>query len=184
MQCALSILISKPKFHFLIHLPAYIRRFSPAIVFSTERYESFNHVFWLSCIHSNRQAPSRDTCRIFAHQDTVKHIATGRYWYDPTVKKWVCAGVQVLCYLDEHPEQARLLGILNSSHNPPIPGKSNNMCYYYTNDVQVQEKLKPLLPLRHKSQCKKMWSCGALLVVQRSLGLLSPESSFIRPSQL
>jgi hypothetical protein len=58
------------------------------------------------------------------------------------------------------------------------------MCYYYTNDVQVQEKLKPLLPLRHKSQCKKMWSCGALLVVQRSLGLLSPESSFIRPSQL
>ncbi|KAG2085880.1 uncharacterized protein F5147DRAFT_561703, partial [Suillus discolor] len=35
-QCAPSILISKPKFHFLIHLPAYIRRFGPAIVFSTE----------------------------------------------------------------------------------------------------------------------------------------------------
>ncbi|KAG1872268.1 hypothetical protein F4604DRAFT_1881049 [Suillus subluteus] len=121
-QCAPSILISKPKFHFLVHLPAYIRCFGPAIVFSTERYESFNHVFRLSCIHSNRQAPSRDTCRIFSHQDTVKYIATGGYWYDPTVKKWVCAGVQVLCYLDKHPEQAKLLGILNSSHNPPIPG--------------------------------------------------------------
>ncbi|KAI5988854.1 hypothetical protein F5J12DRAFT_728064 [Pisolithus orientalis] len=43
--CAPSILISKPKFHFLVHLPAYICRFGPAIVFSTEHYESFNHVF-------------------------------------------------------------------------------------------------------------------------------------------
>ncbi|KAG2354910.1 hypothetical protein BDR07DRAFT_1265017, partial [Suillus spraguei] len=52
--------ISKLKFHFLVHLPAYIHRFGPAIIFSTERYESFNHVFWLSCIHSNRRMPSRD----------------------------------------------------------------------------------------------------------------------------
>ncbi|KIJ06683.1 hypothetical protein PAXINDRAFT_32095, partial [Paxillus involutus ATCC 200175] len=34
--CAPSILITKPKFHFLVHLPAYIRRFGPAIIFSTE----------------------------------------------------------------------------------------------------------------------------------------------------
>ncbi|KAG1832130.1 hypothetical protein EV424DRAFT_1275500, partial [Suillus variegatus] len=74
--------ISKPKFHFLIHLPAFIRRFGPAIIFSTERYESFNHVFRLSCIHSNRRAPSRDTCRLFTYQDIVKHVATGGYWYD------------------------------------------------------------------------------------------------------
>jgi hypothetical protein len=36
LQCTPSILISKPKFHFLVHLPAFIRRFGPAIVFSTE----------------------------------------------------------------------------------------------------------------------------------------------------
>ncbi|KAG1779724.1 hypothetical protein EV702DRAFT_965571 [Suillus placidus] len=52
-KCAPSILISKPKFHFLVHLPAYIRCFGPAILFSTERYESFNHVFRLTCMHSN-----------------------------------------------------------------------------------------------------------------------------------
>lgn len=46
--CAPSILVTKVKFHFLVHLPAYIRRFGPAILFSTERYKSFNHVFWLS----------------------------------------------------------------------------------------------------------------------------------------
>ncbi|KIN93757.1 hypothetical protein M404DRAFT_71800, partial [Pisolithus tinctorius Marx 270] len=51
-------LILKPKFHFLVHLPAYICRFGPAIVFSTERYESFNHVFQLSCIHSSQHGPS------------------------------------------------------------------------------------------------------------------------------
>ncbi|KAG2089011.1 hypothetical protein BD769DRAFT_1372267, partial [Suillus cothurnatus] len=50
--------ISKPKFHFLVHLLAYIRRFGPAIIFSTEQYKSFNHVFRLSCIYSNRRAPS------------------------------------------------------------------------------------------------------------------------------
>ncbi|EIW73869.1 hypothetical protein CONPUDRAFT_33137, partial [Coniophora puteana RWD-64-598 SS2] len=35
-QCAPKILISKPKFHFLLHLPFYILRFGPAILFSTE----------------------------------------------------------------------------------------------------------------------------------------------------
>ncbi|KAI0694537.1 hypothetical protein BC835DRAFT_1218165, partial [Cytidiella melzeri] len=35
-RCAPSILILKPKFHFLVHLPMYIRRFGPAILFSTE----------------------------------------------------------------------------------------------------------------------------------------------------
>ncbi|KAG1738717.1 hypothetical protein EDB19DRAFT_1829024 [Suillus lakei] len=67
-------------------------------------------------------APSRDTCKIFSHQDTIKHVATGGYWYDSTIKKWVCTGEKVLCYLDEQPEQARLLGIPNLGHNPPIPG--------------------------------------------------------------
>jgi hypothetical protein len=110
-QCAPSILISKPKFHFLVHLPVFIRRFGPAIVFSTECYESFNHVFRLTCIFSNRRAPSQDTCITFARNDTIKHIATGGYWYDAHVEQWVHGGLQVVSYLDDHPEQARLLGI-------------------------------------------------------------------------
>ncbi|KAG1723899.1 hypothetical protein EDB19DRAFT_1915867 [Suillus lakei] len=121
-KCAPSILISKPKFHFLVHLPAYIQRFGPAILFSTERYESFNHVFWLACIHSNRQGPSQDTCKVFARQDIIKHIATGGYWFDSVRKKWIRAGDAVLSYLDEHPEQARLLGI--HIREPPVTGTS------------------------------------------------------------
>jgi hypothetical protein len=113
-QCSPSILILKPKFHFLVHLPAYIRRFGPAIIFSTERYESFNHVFRLSSIYSNRQAPSRDTCNTFAEQDIVKHIATGGYWHDPVSKQWVRAGVAIRTHILDHPEQLRLLAIPNA----------------------------------------------------------------------
>ena len=35
-QRAPSIIISKPKFHFLVHLPMYIRHFGPSILYSTE----------------------------------------------------------------------------------------------------------------------------------------------------
>ncbi|KAI0819953.1 hypothetical protein BC628DRAFT_1281023, partial [Trametes gibbosa] len=71
--------ISKPKFHFLVHLPVYIERFGPAILFSTERYESFNHIFRLSSVYSNRQAPSRDSCKAFASNDAMKHIVSGGF---------------------------------------------------------------------------------------------------------
>ncbi|KAG1857244.1 hypothetical protein C8R48DRAFT_577601, partial [Suillus tomentosus] len=71
--------IMKAKFHFLLHLPAFIRCFGPVILFSTERFESFNHIFRLSSIYSNRQAPSCDTCHTFGGFDVVKHIVTGGF---------------------------------------------------------------------------------------------------------
>ncbi|KAG2120871.1 uncharacterized protein F5147DRAFT_741763 [Suillus discolor] len=55
---------------------------------------------------SNRQAPSHDSCRTFAHQDIIKHVATGGYWYNPKAEKWVQAGPVVIGYLHDHPEQA------------------------------------------------------------------------------
>ncbi|KIK24423.1 hypothetical protein PISMIDRAFT_98570, partial [Pisolithus microcarpus 441] len=117
--CAPSILISKPKFHFLVHLPTYIRRFGPALLFSTERYESFNHVFRLTCIHSSQQGPSQDSCRKFARLDFVKHILTGGFWYEPRVQKWVHAGPVVLNFLSEHREHAKLLGIKVPDEDTP-----------------------------------------------------------------
>ncbi|KAG2099140.1 hypothetical protein BD769DRAFT_1631222 [Suillus cothurnatus] len=50
----------------------------------------------------------------------VKHIATGGYWFDAVRKRWVRAGDKVLSYVDEHPEQARLLGI--HMETPPVTG--------------------------------------------------------------
>jgi hypothetical protein len=118
-KCSPSILISKPKFHFLIHLPAFIRRFGPAILFSTERYESFNHVFRLSCIYSNRQAPSRDSCNTFAAQDRIKHISTGGYWLDTDTGRWVQAGQTILDYVSTHDEALSWLGLPKESKLTP-----------------------------------------------------------------
>ena len=118
-KCSPSILISKPKFHFLVHLPAFIRRFGPAILYSTERYESFNHVFRLSCIYSNRQAPSRDSCNTFAAQDRVKHISTGGYWLDTCTRRWVQAGQTILDYMSTHNEVLSWLGLPKESKLTP-----------------------------------------------------------------
>ena len=75
-KCVLTILQMKPKFHFLIHLPAFIRHFGPALLFATERYESFNSAFQLPSIHSNRAALSRDAAHVFTSLDWVKHLVT------------------------------------------------------------------------------------------------------------
>lgn len=119
-QCAPSIITTKPKFHFLVHIPFFIRRFGPAILYSTERYESFNSVFRLASIFSNRQAPSRDICNSFAAQDMMKHVATGGYWWSDAAKGWVRAGPEVTRLLEKYPDQARLLGLKPDS--TPIPG--------------------------------------------------------------
>ncbi|KAG6326524.1 hypothetical protein ID866_12565 [Astraeus odoratus] len=85
-QYAPNLLVSKPKFHFLVHLPTFICWFGPAIIFSTECYESFNHIFHLTAIYSNWQAPSHDTCHALSSQDIMKHIASGGFWFDPLEK--------------------------------------------------------------------------------------------------
>ncbi|KAH7889827.1 hypothetical protein F5I97DRAFT_1800581, partial [Phlebopus sp. FC_14] len=57
-----SIMLTKVKFHFLVHLPLFIQCFDLAILFLTEWFESFNHVFRLASVHSNHQASSQDIC--------------------------------------------------------------------------------------------------------------------------
>jgi hypothetical protein len=118
-KCSPSILISKPKFHFLIHLPAFIWHFGPAILFSTERYKSFNHVFCLSCIYSNHQAPSCDSCNTFTAQDHIKRIATGGYWLDTDTGVWVQAGQTILDYMSTHDEALSWLGLPKESKLTP-----------------------------------------------------------------
>ncbi|EIW74161.1 hypothetical protein CONPUDRAFT_170321, partial [Coniophora puteana RWD-64-598 SS2] len=122
-RCSPSILISKPKFHFLVHLPFYILRFGPALLFSTERYESYNAVFRAASIHSNHQAPSRDIAWCFAGMDVVRHIVTGGWWKRHQ-GGWAHASPDVLRFIEEHREYAALLGL--SSTMPRVPGSINS----------------------------------------------------------
>lgn len=103
--------MSKPKFHFLIHLPAYIRRFGPALLFATERYESFNSVFRSSSVHSNHLAPSRDIAVTFSQLDRVKHITLGGWWYDESSRQYVRASPHVSNYLLHYPRYSTLVGL-------------------------------------------------------------------------
>ncbi|KAJ6632455.1 hypothetical protein B0H10DRAFT_1770681 [Mycena sp. CBHHK59/15] len=121
-KCSPSILISKPKFHFLLHLPFFIRRFGPAVLFSTERYEAYNAVFRACSIYSNRLTPSRDIAWSFAGIDRVKHIATGGWWRDSQTQQWVCANPRIMQHILDHPEFAAMIGLPTKEARKP--GKS------------------------------------------------------------
>ncbi|KDN46955.1 hypothetical protein RSAG8_04032, partial [Rhizoctonia solani AG-8 WAC10335] len=129
--CSPSILLSKPKFHFLVHLPLYIERFGPAILFSTERFESFNGVFRGASIFSNRQSPSRDIALSFAGLDRVKHLATGGYWRHNHSNSWRTASPKLQELIHSHRVFAELLGLDFSEE--PVPGD----IYFYPQERSI-----------------------------------------------
>ncbi|KDQ05576.1 hypothetical protein BOTBODRAFT_49797, partial [Botryobasidium botryosum FD-172 SS1] len=71
---------NKPKFHIVLHLPAHIRRFGPAMLFATEGFESFNAIIRSASVHSNRHAPSRDIAHIMARGNRVRHLLSGGFF--------------------------------------------------------------------------------------------------------
>ncbi|KAH9450091.1 hypothetical protein Pst134EA_026804 [Puccinia striiformis f. sp. tritici] len=62
---------NKPKFHMLLHLPASIKRYGPACLFATEKFESFNGVVRNASIHSNRGSPGRDIAITFSNYQAM-----------------------------------------------------------------------------------------------------------------
>jgi hypothetical protein len=114
----LRILV-KLKLHLLVHIPRDIRRFGPAIRFSTEIYEGFNAVFRLSSVYSNHQAPSRDIARKFAGMDRVKHLLSGGYWLGKESSRWIQAGDAVKELLQSDRVVQRHLGWVQPKANPP-----------------------------------------------------------------
>ncbi|KZS91320.1 hypothetical protein SISNIDRAFT_394712, partial [Sistotremastrum niveocremeum HHB9708] len=119
--CAPSILISKPKFHILVHLPEHVLKFGPPVLTSTERYEAFNHIFRLCSTHSNRQAPSRDIATSFADFDRCRHVMMGGYWWDEKEQRARCAHSNVSKFLAEEPVAQECLGI--SVTTPTVTGE-------------------------------------------------------------
>ncbi|KAJ3846278.1 hypothetical protein EV368DRAFT_70052, partial [Lentinula lateritia] len=70
-----------PKFHVLLHLPAHICQFGPAMLFATEGFESFNVIIRARSVHSNRHAPSKDIAHAMARSNHVRHLLNGgSFW--------------------------------------------------------------------------------------------------------
>ncbi|KNZ50624.1 hypothetical protein VP01_4324g1, partial [Puccinia sorghi] len=66
--------LKKPKFHMLVHLPHSIRRFVPASLFATEKFESFNSILRKASVHSNRHWPGRDLAFTFADYESMQAV--------------------------------------------------------------------------------------------------------------
>ncbi|KAJ6604864.1 hypothetical protein B0H10DRAFT_2314156 [Mycena sp. CBHHK59/15] len=71
---------NKPKFHVILHLPAHIRCFGPAMLFATEGFESFNAIIRSCSVHSNRHAPSLDIASKMARGNRVRHLLSRGYF--------------------------------------------------------------------------------------------------------
>ncbi|CAD6944581.1 unnamed protein product [Tilletia controversa] len=70
-------ILSRPKFHLLIHLGDAIRRYGPASNFATERTESFVAVQRAAVAHTNRMANSRDVAQRLVDQQLLRHLMSG-----------------------------------------------------------------------------------------------------------
>lgn len=101
-------IIQKPKFHILTHIVEDIRRFGPAILFSTEVFECYNSVFRMCSVLSNHQAPSRDIALKFAEMGCFKHIVSGGYW--KMNGKWIQASHNVRYFFQSNMRLQGLLG--------------------------------------------------------------------------
>jgi hypothetical protein len=199
VSCSPSILLLKAKFHFLLHLPENIRRFGPAIMFSTERFESFNSVFRECSIHSNRQAPSRDIAHTFAHLDRVKHILSGGYWYDASQRMWVCASRKVIEQVSSQPNLAHLLGLPKPATH--VPGDVQLLPFTRKPrkrppPIEWKDSIASVHSSEHVGQNiepKSLWDCGRAVfarnndkakigdhvIVQRESVNLSSVTSFV-----
>ncbi|KAJ7197464.1 hypothetical protein GGX14DRAFT_374923, partial [Mycena pura] len=107
-------IIVKIKLHLLTHLPKDIRRFGPAIRFSTEVFEAYNAVFRMCSINSNHIAPSRDIAQKFTSMDRVKHLLCGGFWWNAPSKSWSQARSAVLRVIVDDPVLQRHLGWVSS----------------------------------------------------------------------
>ncbi|KAJ3565255.1 hypothetical protein NP233_g7745 [Leucocoprinus birnbaumii] len=70
----------KLKLHILCHLKRDIKRFGPAILFSTEVFEAWNGIFRACSILSNHHSPSRDIAETLAGMERIKHVVSGGWW--------------------------------------------------------------------------------------------------------
>ncbi|KAI9007055.1 hypothetical protein BC832DRAFT_519661, partial [Gaertneriomyces semiglobifer] len=72
-----SWLSAHAKYHTLAHVVENIREFGPAVLYMSEKFESFNKVMRSHAVHTNRHGPSVDVARRFARYAVVRHLLSG-----------------------------------------------------------------------------------------------------------
>ncbi|KAH9440900.1 hypothetical protein Pst134EB_029552 [Puccinia striiformis f. sp. tritici] len=115
--------INKPKFHILLHLPDSILRFGPAVLFATEKFESFNGVVRNSSTHSNKQAPGKDIAISFSNELCIRFLMSGGVMYNKASKSTSQCSNEMLALFSDNPIFQRSLGYnaeltMPSTHYP------------------------------------------------------------------
>lgn len=113
-------ILLKVKLHILTHIVDDIRRFGPAVRFSTEIFECFNAIFRMCSVLSNHQAPSRDIAVSLSNIDRMKHIISGGFWHQDG--EWIQASASVQNVLLENSVIQEHLGwVPPQMHVPGLP---------------------------------------------------------------
>ncbi|KAH9807092.1 hypothetical protein DFH28DRAFT_1153434 [Melampsora americana] len=103
--------VNKPKFHMLIHLHDSIRRFGPASLFATEKFESFNGIVRHASVHSNHHSPGQDIANSFNTLLMLRLFISGSSFFDHHLQTRVFGGPQLQELLSRVPELYQALGL-------------------------------------------------------------------------
>ncbi|KAA1123898.1 hypothetical protein PGTUg99_028932 [Puccinia graminis f. sp. tritici] len=106
--------VNKPKFHHLRHLSQSIRRYGPAGLFATEKFESYNGVVRNSSIHSNRQSPGRDIATSFNNYHIMRWLSSGTKLYDHETRRYFQASPDIINIFKHNLNIQQSMG-----YNPP-----------------------------------------------------------------
>ncbi|EFP84986.2 uncharacterized protein PGTG_11155 [Puccinia graminis f. sp. tritici CRL 75-36-700-3] len=109
--------VNKPKFHMLYHLPESIRRFGPACLFATEKFESFNGILRNASVHSNRHCPGRDLAVTFANYECMRALLSGGQLYNH-IDQTVFHTTQAVTNMFNDPMIQKSMGYNHRSANP------------------------------------------------------------------
>ncbi|EAU92084.2 hypothetical protein CC1G_09605 [Coprinopsis cinerea okayama7 len=101
-------ILVKVKLHVLTHLVDDIRRFGPAILYSTEVFECWNAIFRMCSVFSNHLSPSKDIATTLGKMERFKHLISSGWWKHRG--HWVQAGVEIRLLFTTNAEIQRRLG--------------------------------------------------------------------------
>jgi hypothetical protein len=110
--------VNKPKFHMLIHLVESIRRFGPACLFATEKFESYNGVLRKASVHSNKLAPGRDLATSFNDFGSLRFVVSGGVVLDNETGQTRPIGTSVTSVFNDNPSVQKSMGYNHLAAHP------------------------------------------------------------------
>ncbi|KAH9807661.1 hypothetical protein DFH28DRAFT_1138529 [Melampsora americana] len=134
----LSKWVNKPKFHMLVHLKECIQRFGPAILYASEKFESFNFSLRNASVHSNKGSPGKDIGNNFNNQVLLRILLSGSSFFDHELQARVKGGPRLTGLLQQIPQLYAAMGLRR-------PQSSNEEALYMCG--------KPIEPQGPRPEC-------------------------------